>query len=96
MHCKVILFSENHIIGKYGNKKMLAKLTSKNQITIPKKIMDQLPDVKYFDLELRDGVIRLKPLTVYETDLDQIRSKIRKLGLKEGSVAEAIKWARSK
>jgi hypothetical protein len=75
---------------------MLAKLTSKNQITIPKKIMDQLPDVKYFDLELRDGVIRLKPLTVYETDLDRIRSKIRKLGLKENTVREAISWARSK
>ena len=75
---------------------MLAKITSKNQITIPKKIMDQLPDVKYFDLELRDGVIRLKPLTVYETDLDRIRSKIRKLGLKENTVREAISWARSK
>ena len=75
---------------------MLAKLTSKNQITIPKKIMDQLPDVKYFDLELKDGIIRLKPLTVYETDLNQIRSKIRKLGLKENMVREAIRWARSK
>jgi bifunctional DNA-binding transcriptional regulator/antitoxin component of YhaV-PrlF toxin-antitoxin module len=75
---------------------MLAKVTSKNQITIPKKIMDQLPDVKYFDLELRDGVIRLKPLTVYKTDLNRIRSKIRKLGLKENTVREAISWARSK
>ena len=75
---------------------MLVTLTSKNQITIPKKIMDQLPDVKYFDLNLRDGVIRLKPLTVYDTDLDRIRSKIRKLGLKENTVHEAISWARSK
>ena len=75
---------------------MLAKMTSKNQITIPKKIMDQLPDVKYFDINLRDGVIRLKPLTVYDTDLDRIRSKIRKLGLKENTVREAISWARSK
>ena len=75
---------------------MLAKLTSKNQITIPKKIMDQLPDVKYFDLNLKDGVIRLKPLTVYDTDLDRIRSKIKKLGLKENAVSEAINWARSK
>ena len=75
---------------------MLAKLTSKNQITIPKKIMDQLPDVKYFDLDLKDGVIRLKPLTVYDTNLDRIRSKIKKLGLKENAVSEAINWARSK
>jgi hypothetical protein len=75
---------------------MLAKLTSKNQITIPKKIMDQLPDVKYFHLDLNNGVIRLKPLTVYDTNLDRIRSKIKKLGLKENTVREAISWARSK
>ena len=75
---------------------MLAKLTSKNQITIPKKIMEQLPDVRYFDVIFEDGVIRLKPLTVYDTDLDRIRSKIRKLGLKENTVREAISWARSK
>ena len=75
---------------------MLTKLTSKNQITIPKKIMDQLPDVKYFDVELENGVIRLKPLTVYDTDLDRIRSKVRKLGITRHTVSEAIKWARSK
>ena len=28
---------------------MLAKITTKNQITIPKKIIDQLPDVKYLE-----------------------------------------------
>ena len=75
---------------------MLAKLTTKNQITIPKKIVDQLPDVKYFQVELRDDAVVLKPLRVYDTDLDQIRSKIRKLGLEPNSVAEAIRWARSK
>jgi hypothetical protein len=30
------------------------------------------------------------------TDLALIRSKIEKLGLKENSVAEAIKWSRKK
>jgi hypothetical protein len=75
---------------------MLVKLTSKNQITIPKKIIDQLPAVKYFDLELKDDVIRLKPLVFYDTNLDRIRSKIRKLGLRESAVSEAIEWARSK
>ena len=56
---------------------MLAKMTSKNQITIPKKIIDQLPGVKYFEVELMDGRIELKPLRVYETDLEKIRSKMR-------------------
>ena len=75
---------------------MLAKITSKNQITIPKKIIDQIPDVDYFDVELKEGTILLRPLRLYDTDLQKIRSKVKKLGLKQDSVAEAIKWARSK
>ena len=75
---------------------MLAKLTAKNQITIPKKIIDQMPDVRYFDVELEDGSIVLKPLRIYDTDLERIRSKVKKIGLTEKSVAEAIRWARSK
>ncbi len=75
---------------------MLAKITSKNQITIPKKIMDQMPRVKYFEVEIKDGKIELKPLRVYETDLENIRSKMKNLGLKPNSVREAVEWARSK
>jgi len=75
---------------------MLAKITSKNQITIPKKIIDQVPDVDYFDVQLKDGVILLKPLQFYDTDLEKIRAKMKKLGLRENAVPEAVKWARSK
>jgi bifunctional DNA-binding transcriptional regulator/antitoxin component of YhaV-PrlF toxin-antitoxin module len=75
---------------------MLAKMTSKHQITIPKKIIEQLPDVEYFEVELKDGVVMLKPLKVYDTSLGKIRTKINKLGLQENTVKEAIKWARSK
>jgi bifunctional DNA-binding transcriptional regulator/antitoxin component of YhaV-PrlF toxin-antitoxin module len=75
---------------------MLAKMTSKNQITIPKKIVEQIPETKYFEVELKDGLVVLKPLRLYETDLDNIRSKIKGLGLKPDSVREALKWARSK
>ncbi len=75
---------------------MLAKMTSKNQITIPKKIVEQIPGTKYFEVELKDGLIVLQPLHFYETDLDKIRSKIKELGLKPDSVREAMKWARSK
>ena len=73
---------------------MLAKLTSKNQITIPKKILSQLEDVKYFDIDLKDGIVLLKPIKVFETDLKDIRAKIKKLGLSEDCVAEAVSWAR--
>jgi bifunctional DNA-binding transcriptional regulator/antitoxin component of YhaV-PrlF toxin-antitoxin module len=75
---------------------MLAKMTSKNQITIPKKIVEQIPETKYFEVELKDGFVVLKPLRLYETDIDKIRSKIKGLGLKPDSVRKALKWARSK
>ena len=75
---------------------MLAKLTTKNQITIPKKIIDQMPDVRYFDVVLEEGAIVLKPLRIYGTDLERIRTKVKKIGLTEKSVAEAIRWVRSK
>ena len=75
---------------------MLAKMTSKNQITIPKKIIEQLPEVEYFEVELKDGVVMLRPLKVYDTSLERIRTKVKKLGLQENTVKEAIKWARAK
>jgi len=75
---------------------MLTKITSKNQITIPKKIVDQLPDVQYFDLQIKEGIVLLNPVKIYDTNLEQIRSKMKKLGLRSDSVREAIKWARSK
>ena len=58
--------------------------------------MDQLPDIQHFDVELDDGVVVMKPLLLYDTDLDQIRSKIKKLGLEQDTVAEAIQWARKR
>jgi hypothetical protein len=75
---------------------MLAKKTSKNQITIPKRIIDRVPDVAYFDVEFQSGVIVLKPLRFYETNLEKIRAKVKKLRMDENTVAEAVQWARSK
>jgi bifunctional DNA-binding transcriptional regulator/antitoxin component of YhaV-PrlF toxin-antitoxin module len=75
---------------------MLAKITSKNQITIPKKIMDQIPATTYFEVEFIDGTVVLKPVKTYTTSLEAIRSKTKSLGLSPDCVREAIKWARSK
>ena len=75
---------------------MLAKLTAKNQITIPKDVISRLPNVEYFDVSYKDGRIILKPLKVYDTDLEGIWSKMKQLGISENSVGEAVKWAREK
>ena len=75
---------------------MLAKLTSKNQLTVPKKIIDKMPDTKYFDIELDGNTIIMKPLTLYDTNLIKIKEKMKSLGLSQNCVAEAVSWARSK
>lgn len=75
---------------------MLVKLSSKNQITVPRKILAQMPPTQYLEVEWKDGVIVMKPVAVVEASLEQIRDKVKRLGLNENSVAEAIQWARSK
>jgi hypothetical protein len=75
---------------------MLIKLSSKNQITVPRKILARLPNTKYFEVELKDGALVLKPVEVVETNLKQIRQRMDSLGLEENCVAEAIRWARSR
>ena len=77
---------------------MLAKKTSKNQITLPKEIVKAFPDAEYFDVTIRDNTICLMPvkITPVPSSLDSVRDKIEKLGLTEKEVGEAIQWARSR
>ncbi len=75
---------------------MLVKLSSKNQVTVPRKILAQMPDTRYLEVEWKDGAIIMKPVAVVDTNLEQIRDKMKQLGLSKESVSEAIQWARSK
>ncbi len=77
---------------------MLAKKTSKNQITLPKAIVRQLPNVEYFEVSLRDGEVVLKPVEVTASGdrLKAVRAKIKALGLTEKDVEDAIRWARGR
>lgn len=75
---------------------MLIKLSSKNQITVPRRLLARLPNTKYFEVELENGALVLKPVELVETRLEQIQRKMTDLGLGEDCVAEAIQWARSR
>ena len=77
---------------------MLAKKTSKNQITLPREIVKALPDAEYFDVSIENNTIRLMPvkITPVPSSLDSVREKMKKLGLTEKDVGEAIQWARSR
>lgn len=77
---------------------MLAKKTSKNQVTLPKKVLQEIPDTDYFDVTTKDGVLILKPVTVTEAGsrLAAIRRKIKDLGIEPEDVDRAITWARGR
>ena len=77
---------------------MLAKKTVKNQITLPKSIVDRPPKTDCFEVSLRGEAILLKPVVIESraTKLDRIRKKIKALGLTEKDVDAAIRWARAR
>ena len=77
---------------------MLAKKTSKNQLTLPKEIAKKFPDIEYFDIKVKDRKIVLIPvkITPLVTTLEGIRNKMEKLGVTEKDVTDAIKWARQR
>lgn len=71
---------------------MLAKLTSKNQLTLPKSITTAIGATEYFDIEASNGQIVLTPVRIQRGDA--VRAKLAELDLKEIDVADAIAWAR--
>lgn len=72
---------------------MLAKLTSKNQLTLPKSVVEAVGATEYFDVEVREGQIVLTPVRIQRGDA--VRAKLAALGLTEGVVGDAVRWARS-
>jgi hypothetical protein len=76
---------------------MLAKRTSKNQITLPKDIVKVFSDTEYFDVSIEGNRILLMPvkITPVGETLEGVRDKLRKLGITGKDVGEAVLWARS-
>ena len=72
---------------------MLAKITSKNQLTLPKSITNAVGPAEYFDVETRNGQIILTPVRIQRADA--VRAKLAELNILEEDVAEAIQWARA-
>jgi hypothetical protein len=71
---------------------MLAKMTSKNQLTLPKSIMAAVGAAEYFDEEACNGQIVLTPVRIQRGDA--VRAKLAELNLQEQDIAAALAWAR--
>ena len=72
---------------------MLAKLTAKNQLTLPKAAISAVETTEYFDVTTENGRIVLTPVRVNRAD--GVRAKLAELGLSEQDVSDAVSWARS-
>jgi len=73
---------------------MLAKKSSKNQITLPKAIVASIGDVDYFDITIRNGRIILEPVRTKQGY--EVRSRLKALGIRETDIDAAIDYARGK
>jgi len=71
---------------------MLAKMTSKNQLTLPKSITAEVGPAEYFEVEARNGQIVLTPVRIQRGDA--VRAKLAELNLQEQDIADAVAWAR--
>ncbi len=71
---------------------MLAKMTSKNQLTLPKSITAAVGATEYFDIEVRNGQIVLTPVRIQRGDA--VRAKLAELDLQEPDIEDAVVWAR--
>jgi hypothetical protein len=73
---------------------MLAKMTVKNQLTLPKSVVSQFPGIEYFSVKTEYGRIVLEPVRI--NPLDQVREKLASLGITEADVGKAVKWSRGR
>jgi antitoxin component of MazEF toxin-antitoxin module len=71
---------------------MLAKITSKNQLTLPKSLTQAVGATDYFDVEVRGGQLILTPVRIQRGDA--VRAKLAELNLTEEDIAAAVSWAK--
>jgi hypothetical protein len=72
---------------------MLAKITAKNQLTLPKALVQAVGATEYFDVEARDGQLILTPVRIQRGDA--VRAKLAELALTVDDMAQAVAWARA-
>ncbi|MGC1463607.1 MAG: hypothetical protein WA802_15495 [Terracidiphilus sp.] len=75
---------------------MLAKMTVKNQLTLPKAVATRFSGVEYFEVSTDGASIVLRPLQ--RSRADEVRERLAQMdadvGIAEQDVASAVKWAR--
>ncbi len=71
---------------------MLAKLTSRNQLTLPQVVLSDFEDAEYFDVVEENGRIVLTPIR--RVRAEEVRTKLAEQGLSQADVSDAVAWSR--
>ncbi|MCP9917508.1 AbrB/MazE/SpoVT family DNA-binding domain-containing protein [Cyanobium sp. ATX 6F1] len=71
---------------------VLAKRTSKNQLTLPKAVVEAAGLADYYDVVCEGQRIVLTP--VHLDRARAVRERLEALGLSEADLAEAVDWSR--
>ena len=72
---------------------MLAKITAKNQLTLPKSLIQAVGATEYFDVEVRGGQLVLTPVRIQRGDA--VRAKLAELNITVSNLSEAVTWSRA-
>ncbi len=80
-----------HLISSLST--MLAKVTTKNQFTLPKRIIEALGNPTHFEVEIDGNRLVLTPSR--PGSASAVRHKLQALGLLENDITDAVAWARS-
>jgi len=71
---------------------MLAKMTAKNQLTLPKAVTKAVGDPRYYEVRTEDGQIVLTPVRIQRAGA--VRAKLAALEITEQDVENAVSWSR--
>jgi hypothetical protein len=71
---------------------VLAKLASKNHLTVPKSATNAIGAPEYFDVEVKSGQIILTPMRILHADA--VRAKLTEIAITEKNIAHAVVSAR--
>jgi len=72
---------------------MLAKITAKNQLTLPKRIVETLGNPSHFEVEIDGDRLVLTPSR--PGSAGAVRRKLQALDLLDSDITDAVAWARS-
>lgn len=72
---------------------MRARMTSPDQLTLPRQAMEALGNPSQFDVQVEAGRLILVPS--FPDPADAVRRKLELLGLGESDVAQAVAWGRN-